>query len=230
MVVRLTFAYYGGFDDTGSEECNLLAPSICRLINRDSYTMILMIWAALQLTWVTMLMFVQLLQIGRAMTTYENMHGSHDHGGRASQAITSALATGSTSMDAAQLGSGGRGPDPAASGEHSHHGHQHKGGCFAQWKKILGVDTFVSTALQGNKPKSRQDRNPFSRGCLRNCQDFWCDSAPIFGDRENGAAMLDGEVVNYTKMYEPPMRMTTRSRRAGDSAGAYESVAGDESV
>jgi len=123
------------------------------------------------------------------------------------------------------------GSDPALPSTHApgHH-HHHKAGCFAQWKKILGVDTFVETALEGygsNKNRPRQARNPFSNGCLGNCKDFWCDPAPIFGKRENGSALLGGQAVDYTSMYESP-RLATR-RRGGD-ARAYESVAADDTV
>lgn len=203
-------------DEKVSDECNILAPSLCRLVNFDPYTIVLMMWAALQLTWVTMLLFVQLVQISRAMTTYENMRGSH-HGHGHEGASTSGMAA------------AGHGPNTAVASLDSHgHNHHHKGGWFDQWKKILGVDTFVETAI-GDKSQSRT-RNPFSRGIVRNCKDFLCDSAPVFGNRENGAAMLDGQVVNYTSMYEAPSRMTTRTRRGEDSGGAYESVAADDAV
>jgi palmitoyltransferase ZDHHC13/17 len=198
--------------------------------------MVLMIWTTLQLTWVSMLLFVQLVQISRAMTTYENMRGSpHSHGSRASEAITSALAAGTLSMGGAQLGDDGRAYDPALPSPHTpgHH-HHHKEGCFAQWKKILGVDTFVETArhgYEGSSSRSRRNRNPFSRGCIHNCTDFWCDPAPIFGKRENGTAMLGGEVINYTKIYETPLGMSSRTRRGRDNAGGvYQSVAADDSV
>jgi hypothetical protein len=166
------------------------------------------------------------------MTTYENMRGTdHSHGSKASEAITSALAAGTLSMNGAELGSGGRGPDPALPPTHAPEGHHHhhpKQGCFDQWKKILGVDTFVETARDTYEgaPRSR-NRNPFSRGCLGNCKDFWCDPAPIFGDRENGAAMLGGEAINYTRIYEIP-RMGIRTRQVGGSA--YESLAADDTV
>jgi hypothetical protein len=225
-------ADYEGLDDKskGSTECNLLAPSLCSLVNADPYTLVLMIWAALQLTWVTMLLFVQFVQISRAMTTYENMRGSpHMHGSRASEAITSALMAGTASMVEAELGPDGRGLDPAVPSHVGGH-HHHREGCFAQWKKILGVDTFVETALQGNSSRPRRNRNPFSRGYLNNCKDFWCDPAPIFGKRENGTAMLGGDVINYTTMYETPLGIGTRTRRVRDAGGSYQSVAADDSV
>lgn len=177
------------------------------------------------MSWVTMLLFVQLVQISRAMTTWENMKGTnHNHGSKASEAITSALTAGTTSMAGAQLGSSGLGPDPALPPTHAPGHHHHKAGCFAQWKKLLGVDTFVETALhgyEGNKNRRQATRNPFSRGVCGNCKDFWCDPAPVFGKRENGTAWLGGEVVNYTRMYEAPSRLSIRG---------YRSVATDESV
>ena len=188
-----------------------------------------MFWAALQLTWVTMLLFVQFVQIARAMTTWENMKGAHHGGGsKASDAITNALVTGSTSLEGAQLGNTGLGPDPALPPTHApRHGHQHKAGCFAQWKRILGVDTFVETAVSGldSKTNRRRNRNPFSTGVVGNCKDFWCDSAPVFGRRLNGRAMFNGQVVDYTSMYETPRMMRARAGRDG---ARYESVAGDD--
>lgn len=182
-----------------------------------------------------MLMFVQLVQVSRALTTWENMRGSHGHGhSKASDAITSALTTGTTSRSGAQIGDTGMGPDPALPPTHApgHNHPHHKAGCFAQWKKILGVDTFVETALDGvsGNKRPRSQRNPFSNGCIGNCKDFWCDPAPVFGKRENGAAMLGGQVVDYTAMYETPRLMIATRRRGGDNAGAYAAVGNDDSV
>lgn len=192
-----------------------------------------MFWAALQLTWVTMLLFVQLVQISRAMTTWENMRGAHHgSGGRASDAITNALATGSATMEGAQLGNTGLGPDPALPPTHAPgHGYKHKASCLSQWKRILGVDTFVETAvhgLEGSTHRRRnRNRNPFSAGIIGNCKDFWCDPAPVFGRRGNGSAMFNGRIVDYTSMYETPRMMRARGGRDG---GRYESVEGEEEV
>jgi palmitoyltransferase len=62
-----------------------------------------------------------------------------------------------------------------------------------------------------------------------NCKDFWCDPAPVFGRRQNGAAMLKGQVVDYTSMYETPRMVMTRSR-GGQDGGRYESIATDDAV
>lgn len=218
---------YEGLEGQGSSECNILAPALCSIVNVDAYTLVLVIWSTLQLTWVTMLLFVQLVQVSRAVTTWENMRGmDYAHGNKASEAITSALTTGTLSRNGAQVG-----PEPTPHGNHNHH-HHHGGGCFAQWKKLLGVDTFIETALHRPKEdRSSGNKNPFSRGCIGNCRDFWCDPAPIFGKRDNGAAMLGGHIVNYTSMYEPPPRMTShRAAPEGIASGRYESVETDEIV
>lgn len=187
--------------------------------------MVLAIWAAIQLTWVTMLLIVQLIQIARAMTTFESMGGRIQHGSQASEAITAALTAGSTSMDDAQLTQTGMGPDPALSSGHRR-GHARKEGCFSQWIKLLGLDTFVATA--SGEVRSKRRGNPFSRGVITNCKDFWCDPAPYFGKRENGAAMLGGDVVNYSRMYETPPRMKARRSRQDDEGGMYHSVVSEE--
>lgn len=169
-----------------------------------------------------MLLFVQLVQIARAKTTYESMIGNIHHASYASEAITSALVSGTTSMEGAQLA------NPAKPG-HQSDNHPHKEGCFAQWKKLLGLDTFIATAgLDGKNRRGR--RNPFSRGIITNCQDFWGDPAPCFGKRENGAAMLDGDVVNYTRMYEVPPRMKIHRSRGNGDSGTYHSVDSEDAV
>lgn len=175
-------------------------------------------------------MIVQMVQIARAQTTYENMRGHIHHGPEAAQAITSALTTGATSMEGAQLANTGMGPNPAMPS--GHHPHVHGGGYLAQWVKLLGLDTFVATATGGLDESSRSRRrpNPYSRGIITNCKDFWCDPAPYFGKRENGAAMLGGEVVNYTRMYETPSRMKMRRPVQDGDGGMYHSVGSDNAV
>lgn len=206
-------------------DCNVLAENICNVILRDTFTVVLAIWASLQLTWVTMLLFVQLVQIAKATTTYESMRGHHDHSSRASEALTAVMTSGSTTLGGAQLNS----VDSQSHG----HGHHHKDGYLAQWKKLLGLDTFLATAqdgLEGGR-RARRRQNPFSRGIITNCRDFWFDPAPIFGKREVGVAMLGGQVVNYARMYETPQRMAARRSRHSDGDGAlYHSIDNENNV
>jgi hypothetical protein len=209
-------------------QCNIFADKICGIILRDTFTVVLTGWSCLQLSWVTMLLTVQLLQISRAKTTFEIVRGHTPLMSRTSEAVTAALTSGSTSMAGGQLGH-------RASQPHGHgHGHHHGKGCFAQWKKLLGLDTFIATAQDGLEQRNRNRRreNPFSRGIITNCRDFWFDPAPYFGKREVGAAMLDGAVVNYARMYEVPPRMRApRSRSGGgDTSIVYSSIGGDDVV
>ncbi|KAL8782233.1 MAG: hypothetical protein Q9213_005563 [Squamulea squamosa] len=210
-------------------QCNLLSEELCSLVLRDTFTVVLGLWCAVQLTWMFMLFVVQSVQIARAMTTWESMRGHHlQHSSPASQAITSAITAGTTSLSGASLTDTGMGPDPAISSAPEDPVHSHKEGCFAQWKKLLGLDTFIATAT-GNSGRQKRG-NPFSRGIITNCKDFWLDPAPYFGRRETGAAMLNGEVINYTRMYETPSRMRIRRPRDGQANGTYQSVITEDAV
>lgn len=175
-----------------------------------------------------MLGFVQLIQVSRAQTTFENMRGHTKLSGPGAM-VTSALVAGSTSLEGAQLTDRGRGPDAAAA---SIPKPMRKEGCFEQWKKLLGVDTFVATAMQrpgASEATAQQRTNPFTRGCYTNCGDFFCDPAPIFGKRKNGMALLGGELVDYTMMYEPPPRKSMRAGRS-DAQDVYEEVETEDRV
>ncbi|KAL8682297.1 MAG: hypothetical protein Q9186_001666 [Xanthomendoza sp. 1 TL-2023] len=168
------------------------------------------------------------VQIARAMTTYESMHGHAQRSSAASEAITSALTAGTTSLSGASLTSSGTGPDPAIPSGAEGHAHPHKVGFLVQWQKLLGLDTFVATAT--GKSGRRKRGNPFSRGIITNCKDFWFDPAPYFGRRENGFAMLNGDVINYTQMYDTPPRVRTRRPRGDQQIGTYQSLDTEEPV
>ena len=188
--------------------------------------MVLNIWTILQLVWVTMLCAVQLVQISRNQTTFENMRGhAIDRSIPSSQAFASAMTAGTTSLEAAGLSASGQGPNPALARSHAP---RRRHGCFSQWSALLGIDTFFATAKDGLRdgPHAGRSHNPFSRGVATNCRDFWCDPAPIFGKRSTGSGMLGGEVVNYYDMYETPLRMHSGSRSS--EGPNYRSVAGED--
>ncbi|KAF2275678.1 uncharacterized protein EI97DRAFT_69429 [Westerdykella ornata] len=194
-------------------ECNVLAEELCRILHKDPFTIVLTIWTAAQLTWVTMLLIVQLLQIARNLTTNESMRG-HLHSHTPADALNSFVTTGDISQDdvsgSAATGDGASSQRPNQS-------------IWDQWKRLLGLDTFVATALRGSRANQARSRgNPFSRGVVTNCKDFFCDSSPIFKKKESGYAQLGGERVDYTRMYEIPKM---RYQRGG---GRYEAVAGEE--
>ncbi|KAF3770298.1 zf-DHHC-domain-containing protein [Cryphonectria parasitica EP155] len=228
----VVYNYYTAIIPTASKECSIFGPGICQIVNADTFTLLVTIWANLQLTWVGMLLFVQFVQVAKAMTTYENMFGVN---AAATSSLTSAFTSTGAPLDSGSLPPSGSSAEPDASAAHGGHGHKHGGGGGGLLKlmtKLLGVDAFVETATgrgaaAGGNTRRKKAKNPYSKGCITNCKDFWCDSAPMFKQRENGTAMLDGHVVNYTEMYETPslMQMTGRG---SDRRGAYEAVAGEE--
>jgi len=225
---RLILADIDALPSPQLTQCNVISDELCIMLNKDPFTVATVIWAALQLTWVTMLLLTQLIQVARAQTTYENMKG-HTHMSGPGTVVTSALLAGTTSLEGAQLTNQGAGPDTPG----TRPAHRHKEGCFERWKKLLGVDTFIATAMYGSRAEEVQARrraNVFTRGVVTNCSDFFCDPAPVFGRRENGVAMLGGQKVDYTTMYQPPAR--TRMRTTGDDGygGQYASVDTDDSV
>ncbi|KAL2022525.1 hypothetical protein VTK56DRAFT_5132 [Thermocarpiscus australiensis] len=238
----LTYLYFSSISGSASDECNILAPSLCRIINADSYSLLLAVWASLQLTWVTMLLFVQFVQVSRGMTTYENMFGVNH---RAAASLASAFTSTGAPLDPAHHPPSGASSSSSSSSSssiaaggadgagHRHaHRHRHGGGFVKRWSRLLGVDAFIETArgrgavTAGGAAGKRRNKNPFSRGCVTNCRDFWCDPAPVFGRRETGAAVLGGQPVNYAEMYESPAVMEVL--RGGRRAGGYEAVAGEE--
>lgn len=222
IFIQLVIAYLEMLPAPEILKCNVINDNLCTILSKDTFTLFLTFWAAIQLVWVTMLCCVQLVQISRHQTTYENLRGASFDGHSASQAITSALVAGTTSPAAAGLTGAGHGPAPAGPGAHQHHSHQRKNGLLGQWMTLLGLDTFFATA-QG---RSSRQKNPYSRGVVTNCRDFWLDPAPIFRKREPGSGVIDGEVVSYYTMYEPPLRIHGGSR--GGGAGAYMSVSHDD--
>jgi palmitoyltransferase len=199
-----------------SETCNILSPGLCQLVNADCFTLILAVWITLQLTWTSMLLFTQFVQVSRAMTTYENMYGVHD--GTTTTAVTSTGAPLDPNHPSVSLpGAGARGG----------HNHKHGGGRLKQLSRLLGVDPFIETiAGRGAATgKRKQKKNPYSRGIVVNCKDFWCDPAPVFGKRENGIATLGGDKIDYTTIYESPTLMQYTARRGRNG---YEAVETDE--
>lgn len=207
--------------------CNILSDALCQLVSRDTFTVVLAIWVTLQLLWVTMLLVVQFVQIARAQTTYESMRSRTHPSSQAAVAITSALSSGATTMSGAQTDPSGRGPNPAM-GSTVDRPRPKKEGYFSQWQKLLGLDAFVATA--SGKVQSRKRGNPWSRGIITNCKDFWCDPAPYLGRRETGVAMLGGEIINYTRIYETPPRMKAQRFRQDGSSEMYHSIGDDDDV
>lgn len=205
----------------------MLSKDLCEILHKDPYTIVLSIWTAFQLTWVTMLLCVQLIQVARNLTTYESMRG-HLNSSTPADALNSFVTTGDTSQDVA----GGSAPTTGfGSGQDTGDAparRRPKHSIWDQWKRLLGLDTFVATALQGSQAgQQRRGGNPWSRGIVTNCKDFWCDGAPLFKKKESGYARLGGDRVDYTRLYEVPKM---RYSRGGGGGASYEAVDAEDDV
>lgn len=165
-----------------------------------------------------MLLVVQFVQISRNQTTYENMKRHSHPQGPIGSAVTASMVSGSTSLGPDGAGVMGHGSGPGSNPSTI----RRKEGFWAQWKKLLGLDAFMVTASHASSTGNRRRQNLFSRGVITNCKDFWMDPAPYFGRRTIGEGMLGGEIVNYARMYDPPLR--TRVGRGM----RYEQVGGGE--
>ena len=226
----LLYLYFSELPSGGSDKCTLFSESVCKVLNSDPYHVLLGIWVTLQLTWVGMLLFVQFVQVARAMTTFENMYGIND--GAAANMTQGFTSTGAPlDPNHPNAAPPSAADDPLGDRPHGAPGHRHRQGFLKQWSRILGVDTFIETATgrsAATAKKQRKKKNPYSRGYVQNCKDFWFDPAPVFGRRETGEALLGGQKVNWTEAYESPALMS--AGLGGRRRGGYESIAGDDQV
>jgi uncharacterized membrane protein len=203
FLVQLTIAYLTLLPTPPASaiHCEVLKEEFCAQWSKDPFTILVNGWGSIQLTWTIMLLFVQLTQIARAMTTWEAMRNNH------AGPLVTALTTGSTSQEGGSISSSGGGPRTGTprtpAGAES---------CFGQWKRLLGVDTFVATALHGSRAQevlAQRRENPFTKGVVRNCTDFWFDgegggAVSMFGAKELGMGLLGGIKVDYRKLFDLP--------------------------
>ncbi|KAK4916631.1 palmitoyltransferase akr1, partial [Elasticomyces elasticus] len=162
--------------------------------------------------------------IAKGITTYENMK-RHDHGSNGSSHLPVHNARPTTLGADGGLDSLN---DAAASSSRLDPLPRKPDGWFTKLKRTLGIDVFFKTASDASAGKIRDRSNPFSRGPIGNCQDFWFDPAPIFFRRQNGAGYLAGEVVDYNTMYEKPNLLKRRGPLAQRGDMRYEQVATEE--
>ncbi|GIZ43951.1 hypothetical protein CKM354_000716000 [Cercospora kikuchii] len=215
FLIQLTLAYLDVLPAPKDATCRILKAELCAEFSKDPLTIITNAWGSLQLTWTFMLLFVHFYQVARNITTYESMRNT-DH----VNPLMTAVAAGTMNVESAQLDSSGGGPNPTG------HGHKlkKKEGFLTRCGKMIGADVFIAIAFSGykghknKKQKQSKRTNPFTRGILRNCQDFWMDG-PVFGRKPINKGLLNGEVVDYAIMYDVP-RGGMNYRRGG-----YEEVA-----
>lgn len=221
VYIRLVLAYLYALPTPTETTCNVLPPYLCSFVLRDTWTISLTIWTLMQMVWVSMLLVVQSIQIAKNITTYENMK-RHDHSANHGPSHLPLHTARPTTIGADPASASLN--DTAAAATRIHPATRPADGCFAKLKKTLGIDVFFATASDASAGKIKDRANPFSRGLIGNCKDFWCDPAPIFKKRIPGDSYLSGNVVNYYSLYEKPSVLRSR----GGGGMRYEQVATEE--
>lgn len=189
--------------------CEFAPEFLCTILTVDPFSTMVVIWSSLQLSWVLLLVFVQLIQVARGMTTNEasNLHkfgfmGADDF---------SSLPLDHHSVDTA-----------AAPGEVTAFKSAKKRKCSTMYR-VLGIDQFLNTAQDAFGKSSHHpaaaNSNPVDFGVLRNCSDFWFPDREynIFKIYDRGYASLNGQMVDYFALWDFPKK----TRRNDD----YEMVA-----
>lgn len=159
-----------------------------------TFTVAVAMWATLQLTWTSILLAGQLLQIARQMTTFEvsNLSKYGFMGGRGEsmamqQGHQHASAGGGISGDEDDPLNG----TPTIAGQHHRHGHPHGvNGFFGFLLRLLGLDRFTRGNAARALAHANRSSNPFDMGVIANCGDFWTKG------KEAG--------VQYESLYEVP--------------------------
>ncbi|KAA8917443.1 hypothetical protein TRICI_000392 [Trichomonascus ciferrii] len=199
LLDALYFNSYASVLAASTSECPFAPEFLCGVLTEDYFSTYTVAWATAQLTWVTLLVFVQLIQIARGMTTNEasNLHkfgfmGADDF---------SSLPLDHHSLDTA-----------TAPGEVTAFKSAKKRRCHSTLARILGVDQFVNTAQEAFGKSSRHpaaaNSNPVDYGVMRNCADFWFPdhSWNIFKIYDRGYGGLNGNMVDYYELWEFPKK------------------------
>ncbi|KAK3815273.1 MAG: putative ankyrin repeat-containing protein [Benniella sp.] len=181
-----------------SDPC-LLTESLCSYFQYDGFTTALAFWSLIQMTWPSLLFFVQLYQITQGRTTNEALSFPGYSSGSSSMKIRQRILRSLSEIDSEVAGAGhplqeenihlleatGGADDDSlfvgndesravGIGEHSNHNHGHghrRGG--GMWNLLVG------TARSRHQHRGGSDhdegRNPFDFGLLQNCIGFFSE-------------------------------------------------------
>lgn len=181
-------------------------PLLCQAAQFDTFALTTTIWATLQLTWTSILLIVQLVQIGREMTTLEVSNlGRYGFMGGAGERGTK------------QVGAeGGEGEVEHVHGVECDQAKPPTSSSSSSTQsnfllKILGIDRFTKDK-KTVRALTSVGVNPFHQGIFRNCLNFWGE-----------------EKVDWRRVYEVPPPPSTalngiRERRNQRGEEGYERV------
>lgn len=215
IYLRLTWLYFETLPEPNIGRCILLADAFCRPIYANPFVLYIALWAALQLTWTTLLVFVQFMQVARGITTDE---------------AKAWHATGHFGHDSALPTSTSRASD-AESGLRAAARRPHRHGLISNLTRLFGVDQFIATTQNGLQNGVRKDVNPYNRGVRKNCIDFWHGERNIFLLSQDGTAFQNGQRIDYYYASEMPLTKPNEARMSNTATNeSYERVAGVDQV
>ncbi|CAO3620358.1 unnamed protein product [Cunninghamella blakesleeana] len=145
----------------GIEGSCLLGQIICGYFEFDTWTISLTVWVLIQLSWSVFLLGVQLYQIAVATTTNEsaNAHRYSYMNENNNNNNNNILPT--HTNDTTQTPTAG----------HHHHG----GGGAAGFLPCLQLFAGARALHRHRTRQVNKNSNPFDRGCIKNCVDFWTE-------------------------------------------------------
>lgn len=174
------------------QECTVLPDFICTAFQISPFTYALMIWCLLQLTWVVLLVFVQLFQIGKGVTSNEaiNMQRFGSYGGEEFSSLPQDHRVNHRLMLEKMA---------------TTNSFQERR-CWTPLFRLIGLDLFLSTASSAVHDDHRNSSNPANYGFFQNCADFWAPNGDynIFKAPKGAMGSLGGQTVDYTKLWEYP--------------------------
>ncbi|KAK9460921.1 uncharacterized protein V1516DRAFT_624567 [Lipomyces oligophaga] len=229
--------------DTNDEQgtCLVLREELCLIVEYDASMIVLAFWAALQLTWVTALMFVQLYQVCRALTTNE-AYNLHRYGWMGGQGDDLPVPSGLADPFAEDK------PGAFTHDDHNHSHHHHS--AISLCCRLVGITqllnilsdlcastnslSWLSASASGQHSRSRRARisnhmNPFSHGLASNCADFWSSKENVIFEKfadpmaKGGISRMNGATVDYYKLWDLPT-IYNQHRHESNEAGNGDEV------
>lgn len=197
-----------GYDSDMEDKCYFLSEDLCKGFYNNHFVFNLNVWCLFNFVWLAFLCIVQTFQVLKGLTTFEFSSLNK----RASTPMYN-HSTAPTDLD-------GVTPPPTTSTPVTRNGHNHRLGVCA---KLLGLDQFKMTlnlAVASIFKKAHHDNSspleslhiPTDFGWKQNWIDFWFIGEPNWRNLLylpiEGENNLNGQVVDYYKLYEYP--------RAGD--------------
>ncbi|KAK9450767.1 uncharacterized protein V1518DRAFT_411652 [Limtongia smithiae] len=252
MFVYLVYEYLPDVDDDLKFSCIFISDEeICRAVSYDPFTLIMAVWASIQMTWVSFLNVVQLYQVSRGVTTNEafNLHRFGWMGGAG---------------DDVPAPTGLADPFDANAGTTSPTSHTHRGprGSIGLCMRLIGIPQFldvmsefiggskvlswISSSATSGAAQQRRERqsalkmaqhaNPFNGGCISNCKDFWdindgviktklADNGPY-----GGHGKIKGTDVDYYKLWTTQIGSTGSEMTASSVSSREDGIIGDTMV